>query len=394
MANNVNHRALLPAGIGDLLPPEAAHEAQVLEQIMGILDSFGYERIKPPLIEFEDSLTDGLGAAVTHQTFRLMDPISQKMMGVRADMTPQAARIAQTRLINSPRPLRLSYAGQVVRVRGSQLRPERQFTQVGAELIGAPSPAGDAEIIAVAAQALQTLGIENLSIDLGMPTLVPAICPTASENSPTGRRLRAALDRKDVAAVRDLETEIGKPVASILAAMLAVSGNAHNTLEHLSELDLGEAGARQCATLADTLNAVSQRVPDLNLTVDPVENRGFEYHTGVTFTFFACGVRGELGRGGRYHSATEANKDQAATGFSLFMDTVLRAIGAPQTVSRVFLPAALGFDAAQALRNEGWIVVEGLTARDDDMTEAQRMNCTHLATAEGVRELQIQNGDT
>ena len=148
------HWALLPAGLHDVLPPEAAHEAAVVERVMEILASHGYERIKPPLIEFEESLLGGPGAAMAGETFRLMDPISQRMMGLRADMTPQVARIASARLTKQARPLRLAYAGQVLRVRGNQLRPERQFGQVGAELIGVSAPAADAEIAAIAAECL------------------------------------------------------------------------------------------------------------------------------------------------------------------------------------------------------------------------------------------------
>ena len=360
---------------------------------MIILDTFGYDRIKPPLIEFEDSLTGGMGTAVTHQTFRLMDPVSQRMMGVRADMTPQAARIAQTRLINAPRPLRLSYAGQVVRVRGSQLRPERQFTQVGAELIGAPVPSGDAEIIAMAAESLLALGIDGLSVDLGMPTLVPAVCPLVGEDTQSGRQLRDALDRKDTAAVKDFADEIGGPTASTLSAMLTAAGDALTTLDRLADLDLGDAGARERDALAETVNAVIARAPGLTLTVDPVENRGFEYHSGATFAFFARNVRGELGRGGRYQTMADQEQAGAATGFTLFMDTVLRALPPYSGINRVFLPIQLGFERAQALRGEGWVVIEGLGAVDNDAAEAQRMNCTHLAHADGIVELE-KNGDT
>ena len=107
-------------------------------------------------------------------TFRLMDPVSQQMMGLRADITMQIARIAASRLTNSPRPLRLCYAGDVFRVKGAQLRPERQFTQVGFELIGAPSAAADVEAVLLAAGALRDAGVQRLSVDLSSPTLVPS----------------------------------------------------------------------------------------------------------------------------------------------------------------------------------------------------------------------------
>src|SRR5271157_4644155 len=146
--------ALLPAGLLDLLPPDAETEASAVEALMGVFTAHGYQRVKPPLLEFEDSLLAGSGSAVADQTYRLMDPDSQRMMGLRADTTPQVARIATTRLAGAPRPLRLSYAGQCLRVRGTQLAPERQVAQAGIELIGPDSPAADAEMVLVGAEAL------------------------------------------------------------------------------------------------------------------------------------------------------------------------------------------------------------------------------------------------
>src|SRR5579862_8385767 len=158
------HPALLPAGLRDLLPPDAAIEAAVVERLMAVLASHGYERVKPPLLEFETSLLGGSGAAMAQETFRLMDPVSRRMIGIRADMTLQIARIAASRLIKSPRPLRLAYAGQVLRVHGTQLRPERQFGQIGAELIGSDAQVADAEVIGLAAETLAAIGVSSVSI--------------------------------------------------------------------------------------------------------------------------------------------------------------------------------------------------------------------------------------
>src|SRR5216684_3077103 len=166
--NDAPHPALLPGGLYDLLPPEAEIEAAVTARLMGVLGTYGYERVKPPLVEFEETLLSEAGAAMASDTFRTMDPISHRMIGVRADMTPQVARIAATRLSHKPRPLRLSYAGQVLRVKGSQMDPDRQVAQAGIELIGHDSPQADAEIVLVGAEALHTLGLTRLSFDLTM----------------------------------------------------------------------------------------------------------------------------------------------------------------------------------------------------------------------------------
>ena len=232
-------KALLPDGLHDDLPPEAEFEARVIERLLGAFAAHGYERVKPPLIEFEQSLLAGPGGGMAAQTFRLMDPVSQRMMGLRADITPQIARIASTRLRKSARPLRLSYAGQVLRVRGNQLRPERQFAQAGAELIGAPSLGAEAEIVGLAAESLTALGVAELSIDFCVPTLVPGICTAFGLADETATGLRRALDGKDAAALR----EAPEPPGKLLSAILEAAGPAALALPALNKLELPAAAA-------------------------------------------------------------------------------------------------------------------------------------------------------
>src|ERR1700722_19517515 len=155
------------------------------------------------------------------------------MVALRADMTPQVARIAATRLAHRPRPLRLSYAGQVLRVNGSEVRPERQFGQAGAELIGAEGPAADVEVIAVAAEALLGVGVPNLSVDLTMPTLVPAIAEAFDIAGERRAVLRAALDRKDPTAVAALPGEAGR----LLSALVSAAGPSSAARAALAHLD-------------------------------------------------------------------------------------------------------------------------------------------------------------
>src|SRR5438874_2001873 len=295
------HPALLPTGIHDLLPPEAEAEAAAVSRLMATLAAHGYERVEPPLVEFEETLFSGAGAAMPTATFRMLDPISHRMIGVRADMTPQIARIAATRLGNAPRPLRLSYAGQVLRVKGSEIRPERQIGQVGGELIGAEGPAADIEAIAVAGEALAALGVPHLSVDITLPTLVPAIAEAYGIGGERAAALRAALDHKDAAAVAAIAREAGE----LLGSLLAAAGPVAVTLATLDRVDLPARARAERVRLGAVLDGLAVAAPGLKVTVDPVENRGFEYHTGISFTFFAGGPSshgplGELGRGGRY----------------------------------------------------------------------------------------------
>ncbi len=196
------HPALLPAGLRDLLPPDAQTEAASVEALMAVFASHGYARVKPPLLEYEETLLAGAGAALADQVFRIMDPDSHRMMAVRADITPQIARIAASRLAGSPRPLRLSYAGQCIRTR-AQRDSDRQVAQAGIELIGHDSAEADAEAMLVAAEALAALGLPRLSLDLTLPTFAPALLDDAGVTGPRRQALSRALDRKDAAVVAE-----------------------------------------------------------------------------------------------------------------------------------------------------------------------------------------------
>ncbi|WP_119460233.1 ATP phosphoribosyltransferase regulatory subunit [Rhodospirillaceae bacterium SYSU D60014] len=361
--------ALLPAGLRDILPPDAAFEARVVERLLAGFTAQGYAQVKPPLIEFEESLLSGAGAAMTAHTFRLMDPVSQRMMGLRADITPQVARIAATRLQNAPRPLRLCYAGQTLRIKGSQLRPERQVGQAGVELIGGASAGADAEVVLVAAEALQAVGVPNLTVDLTLPTLVPALASGLGFADATVRSLVATLDRKDAPAIQ----AIAGGHAPRFVALMRAAGPARRAMAALQALDLPATAAAERAHLGEVVDLILTAAPDLNLTIDPVEHRGFEYHTGVSFTLFARRVRGELGRGGRYLSGDS----ESSTGFTLYMDTLLRALPQPIAARRVFVPAGTPRATAARLREEGWVTVAGLDRLADPRREARRQACSH-----------------
>jgi ATP phosphoribosyltransferase regulatory subunit len=374
--NDVIGSGLLPPGMNDILPPEAAFETATVNRLLGVFRAHGYAQVKPPLVEFEQNLLGGTGAAMNSQTFRLMDPASHAMLAVRADMTLQVARIATTRLSHEARPLRLCYSGQVLQVTGSQLRPERQVGQAGVELIGAAGARADAEVIALAHEALAAIGVEGLSVDLNVPTLVPAITRALGLNDDEARKVRAALDRKDAGAIAAL----GNGASELLTQLLKLGGPADGALDALAALKLPAEAAAACSQLAEVVALLREINPDIRLTIDPVENRGFEYHTGVSFVLFAVGARGELGRGGRYLAGGTGrpNGAEPATGFTLFMDTVIRALPEARSPDRVFVPLDEGRAAIARLQGEGWITVAALEPVKDAAAEARRLGCTHV----------------
>ena len=328
----LTHRALLPAGLNDGLPPDAAHEAAIVELLIASFAAHGYDRVKPPLVEFEETLLGG--------------------------------------------------AGDVLRVTGAQISPERQFMQVGAELIGSAAAGADVEIVSLAASALRGLGIDSLSVDLIAPPLADVLIADLGFDRVVTRRLREALDRKDAAAVAELTSGRG---GALFAGLMAATGSAARGGAALGALDLPAKAAAIRDRLVQVIDLLAEAVPDLPLTVDPVENRGFEYHTGVNFSIFARGVRGELGRGGRY-VAGEA--DEPATGFTLYMDTMLRALPAPAPGRRLFMPAGAPAGEAERQRAQGWPVATALEPVADAAAEAKRLGCSHVWRAGAIEAVQ------
>lgn len=333
--------SLLPAGLEDQLPPWAETEAQALSQILETARVFGYDRVKPPLLEYEETLT-AFAPDSLRKGFKLADPQAEGLLVVRSDKTGQVIRIAQTRLMDEPRPLRLSYGGQVLRAKGSQLRPERQFTQAGVELIGVPKGAESQaliEIIDLCMTALANTGVQDVTVDLTLPQVARA----AAQDDPV---LLQALNERNTA----LAETVGDAARSVVKLITAF-GPWRGAVEIMDEVELGK-DVRELETVAQ---AVEARHRDVDVLFDPAELRGFDYHTGLSFVLYAKGVRGELGRGGLY----QAGEEQAA-GFTLYMDSVLRAVPAqtPQEKINVGLDADMNEVARR--RAAGEIIVVDL----------------------------------
>jgi ATP phosphoribosyltransferase regulatory subunit len=289
------------------------------------------------------------------------------MMALRADITPQVARIAASRLAGAPRPLRLSYAGQCIRVR-AQRDADRQVPQAGIELIGADTATADAETMLVAVEALGAIGLSRLSLDLTLPALAPALLDEAGLAGAARHALARALDRKDAAGV----AAHGGALAPMLGGLLLAAGPAATGLAALDAARLPASVRPLADRLAQVVGLLQAAAPALRITVDPLEFRGFRYHTGIAVTVFAPGRHEELGRGGRYLSGG----GEPATGMTLFADAVLRAAPAPAPAPTILLPLGTDQAAARALRARFATVaaLEPCAPRQ----EAYRLGCTHV----------------
>ncbi len=348
-----NTPALLPTGLKDLLPPEAEEEARITTLLLAGFHNFGYNRVKPPLVEFEDSLlAAGPGQSLAQNTFRLMDPVSQKMMGVRADTTAQIARIAGSRLKDMPRPLRLSYAADVLRINASQLRTERQFCQVGCELIGASKSQNDVESCLIALKGLYDLGIENLSIDLTIPALIDTLLSSYKIDQQGQMEIENLLQKRDRDGLEALNNKISKPLTSLLDC----SGLAEQAIADLKKAKLPKEAKATIKSLDEVYQGLKEALKvygmnNVNITIDLIERRGFAYQSGISFTIFAPQVRGELGRGGRYRLSK--NTEEQATGFTLYMDSVRQAVNMDDTQERRAVDAETSLDEIKKLQDQG-----------------------------------------
>jgi len=356
--------SLLPEGLRDRLPPEAEALGRVRGAVLWVAELNGYARVEPPLAEFETTLLGRLKSSRPTDLWRVIDPISQRTLALRPDITAQVGRIAATRMAHRPRPLRLCYAGQVLKVRGTMLRPEREMCQAGCEIVGTDGVAAVVEAIRVALDALTAAGATGLSIDLTLPDLVPLLAagpmPLASDKIDT---IIHELDGKDAGALADLG-------ASAYLPLIEAAGPVAGAIQKLAALDT----AGLLASRLDGVRAIAAAIGGrATVTLDPAERHGFEYQSWIGFSIFAAGVRGEVGRGGSYTIVHPNEVEEPAVGFSLFLDPIVDAGVTSFARDRVFVP--LGTDPAVAarLRDDGLATIAALSDADD----ATALGCTH-----------------
>jgi ATP phosphoribosyltransferase regulatory subunit len=353
---------LLPEGLSDALPQEAAAISRVTRAVLDAMDARGYDRVRPPLIEFERSLAQRMDGISPRRMIRFTDPASLRTLAVRSDMTVQVGRIAATALAEAPRPLRLCYAGDVAVIQAGQLEPARQRHQMGAELIGSDSLAAAGEAVELAVEALEAAGLTGIAVDFTLPDLVDTLAAEALPLAPDRiAAVRHELDTKDAGGLAEAG---GKAYLPLLYA----SGPIAEALERLAAIDAGGALASRIAALREIAAGLGDRV---EVTLDPTERHGFEYQSWFGFTLLAKGGRGTLGRGGTYmiHGSEEP-----AVGFSLYLEPLLEVLGSDEEKrDTLFLPLGHDREVARRLRAIGWRTIAGIASDDDPRS----LGCTH-----------------
>ncbi len=383
MSDNNHDLALLPNGFVDLLPPFAEIEARSISRLMKKFASFGYQRIKPPLLEFEESmLAPGPGSVLSKETFRVMDPVSHRMLGLRPDSTPQVVRIASSRLVNEPRPLRLTYANDVLRTKGNQLRTVRQFCQVGCEMVGDNTLESKIEICVLAILGLKVLDLGSLTLDMTIPGFVKSIICTDMD-AKEKNILEKAVRQRD----RGILESLASKEAATLKHVMDVSNDCLDAKQFLSNIDINRFSddtIRDIKLLQELCIGVEKalselEIDDVSFSVDPLEQSGFEYHKHMGFTIFSPDIHGELGRGGCYevsfaqgnkaggntsnanrNNNSNNNKEQEiANGFTLYMDTILKACDHIKDRKFIFVSVQESWAVVADLQRQGWTVIRG-----------------------------------
>jgi ATP phosphoribosyltransferase regulatory subunit len=364
---------LLPEYIEDVLPAEAARIEQLRRSLLDLFKVHGYQYVIPPTLEYLESLITGTGRDLDLATFKVVDQLTGRLMGTRADMTPQAARI-DAHMLNQQGVSRLCYAGTVLRTKPDGLARTREPLQLGAELFGHAGVESDIEIQRLMIKALQLLGLKELHIDFSHVAIFEALVKAGNIDDDLEQALYGALQSKDKAAVAELVGGLDKPIQQALMALTDLNGDV--TILDKAEKVLPKLPAISKA-VAD-LCAVADNLRDLNVQVgfDLSELRGYHYHSGIVFAAYATGYTGPVALGGRYDEVGIAfGRARPATGFSLDLRGVVTAL------SPVHLPKAIlapeGNDKAllaeiETLRADGLVVIQALP---NAQTNASELNC-------------------
>ncbi|WP_250654985.1 ATP phosphoribosyltransferase regulatory subunit [Alkalimarinus coralli] len=315
----VSDRWLLPDGVDELLPPNARGVEQLRRRLLDNISNWGYELITPPMIEYLESLLTGTGNDLDLQTLKVTDQLSGRLMGVRADITPQAARI-DAHCLRRQGVTRLCYADAVIHARPAHLLTNRCPLQIGCELFGEPSQAADIEVISLMLDTLKLAGLEKVHVDLAHVGIYRGLIADAGFDHDTELAIFDAIRRKSIPELDQLLSgELGNAdVANMLLQMANSAGGIdaiHNIKSILAGASAEVLGAIE--QLDSICEQLQQRYPDVELGFDFCELRGYNYHTGLVFAAYHVDYGHAVAQGGRYNAiGKEFGSDRSATGFS------------------------------------------------------------------------------
>lgn len=359
---------VLPDHIADVLPSEARHIEELRRELIDAARRYGYELVIPPLIEHLESLLSGTGEALDLQTFKLVDQLSGRMLGLRADITPQAARI-DAHLLNRTGVTRLCYCGPVLHTRPDKPHATREPLQFGAELYGHQGLEADLEILQLAIECLEGARLQDLSVDLADARIIRALLDLAGADAPRRRAIHAALASKDAGTLAQLTESVPAPARAGLRALVDLYGGPEVLARARAQLP---ADPRIDEALAQ-LDWVGRHLRGARVSYDLADLRGYAYYSGMRFSLFALAARDALVRGGRYDEVGAVfGRTRPAVGFSLDLKALVAAAPARALHTAIRAPWSDSPELTQAvaaLRREGHTVVCVLPGHEHELDE-------------------------
>jgi len=323
---NKTDRWLLPEGIEEVLPEQAKRLEQLRRKLIDTYESWGYELVIPPFIEYLESLLTGTGNDLDLQTFKLTDQLTGRLMGIRADMTPQVARIDAHQL-NRDTPTRLCYIGTVLHTRTDGFAGSRSPLQVGAELYGHAGIESDVEVMTLMLETLAMSGVETPFVDLGHVGIYRELVKQAGLDKEQEATLFDCLQRKANPEISDYlkEWKLDSKIADALAALTSLNGDESILSEAKTVLKkMGKGVLNALEELTNIAALLKQRLPNIKVNFDLAELRGYHYHTGTVFAAYVSGRGQAVAQGGRYDDIGEVfGRARPATGFSTDLKTLL-----------------------------------------------------------------------
>jgi ATP phosphoribosyltransferase regulatory subunit len=356
------NRWLLPEDIADVLPAKARKVEQLRRSLLDLYRSYGYELVAPPLLEFLDSLLTGTGSDLNLQTFKLVDQLSGRTLGLRADMTPQVARI-DAHLLNRSGVTRLCYAGSIAHTRTPIGCSSREELQLGAEIYGHAGWEADLEALSLLLQTLQTAGLKQVYLDLSHAGILTGILADQAVSKEDIETLYGLLQSKDRSSLAGWSRNLPQPIGQALMALTELSGPAKEVLVRARTILPSNASVIDALALLERLtNAIALMPSAPEVSIDLADLRGYQYHSGMMFTAYVDVLSQPIARGGRYDHVGQAfGRARPATGFSIDLLTLAGLSTDLEERSAILAPwvSDAGLNAAiQALRAAGEIVVQ------------------------------------
>ncbi|GAB2903419.1 ATP phosphoribosyltransferase regulatory subunit [Paralcaligenes sp. KSB-10] len=363
---------LLPESLADILPAEARRIEELRRDLLDLYRTYGFELVAPPLVEYIDSLLTGTGGDLNLRTCKLVDQLSGRTLGVRADMTPQVSRI-DAHLLNREGVTRLCYCGSVLHARPAGLLSDRELLQIGAELFGHAGVEADIEIIQLAFESVRRAGVDNARLDLSHPGVAHAIIDADPALAGSADEIFALLSIKDVPGLVELSKRLPDMQDASLQALLVLP-SLYGGVEVLARAKSALPGLPAVHAALANLETLVHAMPKYEFGIDLADlGSGYGYHSGVVFSIYAEGWHDALVKGGRYDGIGRAfGRARPATGFSLDLRKLSSGLEAPAVAKAVRAPWGtdpLLVDALRALREAGEIVVQALPGQSQRLDE-------------------------